>query len=61
MPPHPEALDERPHLDRRRLPVALNHRVRAAAKRRKVSLNAFLIEALTQALGPLRVAQTKRA
>jgi predicted HicB family RNase H-like nuclease len=44
-----------------RLPVALNRRVRAAAKRRKVSLNAFLIEALTQALGPRRVAQTKGA
>jgi predicted HicB family RNase H-like nuclease len=28
-----------------RLPVDLNRRVRAAAKRRKVSLNAFLIEA----------------
>jgi predicted HicB family RNase H-like nuclease len=28
-----------------RLPVELNRRVRAAAKRRKVSLNAFLIEA----------------
>jgi hypothetical protein len=35
-----------------RLPVALNRRVRAAAHRRQVSLNAFLIEALTQALGP---------
>jgi hypothetical protein len=44
-----------------RLPVALHRRVRAAAKRRKVSLNAFLIEALTQALGPRRVAQTKGA
>jgi predicted HicB family RNase H-like nuclease len=40
-----------------RLPVALNRRVRAAAKRRKVSLNAFLIEALTQALRSRRVAQ----
>ena len=44
-----------------RLPVALHRRVRAAARRRKVSLNAFLIEALTQALGPRRVAQTKGA
>ena len=44
-----------------RLPVALNRRVRAAAKRRKVSLNAFLIEALAQALGSRRVAQTKGA
>jgi predicted HicB family RNase H-like nuclease len=44
-----------------RLPVALNGRVRAAATRRKVSLNAFLIEALTQALGPRRVAASKEA
>jgi predicted HicB family RNase H-like nuclease len=34
-----------------RLPEDLNRRVRATAKRRKVSLNAFLIEALTQAVG----------
>jgi len=34
-----------------RLPVVLSRRVRAAAARRQVSLNAFLIEALTQALG----------
>lgn len=40
-----------------RLPAELNRRVRAAAKRRKVSLNTFLIEALTQALGPQRVAK----
>ena len=33
-----------------RLPVDLSRRVRAAAKRRKVSLNAFLIEALTRAV-----------
>src|SRR6266851_1387250 len=40
-----------------RLPVELNRRVRAAAKRRKVSLNAFLIEALTHAVSmPPRVA-----
>src|SRR5712692_9283878 len=32
-----------------RLPIDLNRRVRAVAKKRKVSLNAFLIEALTQA------------
>jgi predicted HicB family RNase H-like nuclease len=44
-----------------RLPVELNRRVRAAAKRRKVSLNAFLIEALTQALNPRRAAATKGA
>lgn len=39
-----------------RLPVALHRRVRAAAKRRKVTMNAFLIEALTQALMIRRVA-----
>jgi predicted HicB family RNase H-like nuclease len=44
-----------------RLPVELNRRVRAAAKRRKVSLNAFLIEALTQAVGSRRVAEPKEA
>ncbi len=33
-----------------RLPGDLNRRVRAAAKQRKVSLNAFLIDALTQAV-----------
>lgn len=43
-----------------RLPVELSRRVRAAAKRRKVSVNAFLIEALTQALGPRRVAEKER-
>jgi len=42
-----------------RLPVELSRRVRVAATRRKVSLNAFLIEALTQALGSRRVAQPK--
>jgi hypothetical protein len=42
-----------------RLPVALNRRVRAAAKRRKLSVNAFLIEALTHALGSRRVADSK--
>jgi predicted HicB family RNase H-like nuclease len=42
-----------------RLPIALNRRVRAAATRRKVSLNAFLIEALLQALSPRRVAASK--
>ena len=44
-----------------RLPVALNRRVRAAAQRRKVSLNVFLIEALTMALGPRRIASAKAA
>jgi hypothetical protein len=42
-----------------RLPVVLSRRVRGAAKRRKVSLNAFLIEALTQALGARRGAEPK--
>ena len=40
-----------------RLPVELSRRVRAAANRRSVSLNAFLIEALTQALGARRVTE----
>ncbi len=44
-----------------RLPVDLNRRVRAAAKRRKVTLNALLIEALTQALGARRAAESKEA
>lgn len=44
-----------------RLPVELSRRVRAAAKRRKVSLNSFLIEALTQALSPRRVTESKEA
>jgi hypothetical protein len=42
-----------------RLPVELNRRVRAVAKKRKVSLNAFLIQALTQALGLRQVAASK--
>jgi predicted HicB family RNase H-like nuclease len=33
-----------------RLPVELNRRVRAAAQKRKVSLNTFMIEALTRAV-----------
>jgi len=44
-----------------RLPVELNRRVRATAKKRKVSLNAFVIDALTQALGPRRVAEMSRS
>jgi len=45
-----------------RLPVALNRRVRAAAKRRKVSLNTFFIDALTHAVvAPRRVAAAKGA
>jgi predicted HicB family RNase H-like nuclease len=39
-----------------RLPLELNRRVRAAATQQKVSVNALLIAALTQALGPRRVA-----
>jgi len=38
-----------------------NRRVRAAATRRKVSVNAFLIEALVLALGPRGVAESKEA
>ena len=33
-----------------RLPEELSRRVRAAAQKRKVSLNAFLVEALTKAV-----------
>lgn len=33
-----------------RLPAELNRRVRAAAKQQRVSLNAFLIAALTKAI-----------
>ena len=45
-----------------RLPVELSRRVRAAAKRQQVSLNTFLIEALTRAVAtPHRVAEAKEA
>jgi predicted HicB family RNase H-like nuclease len=45
-----------------RLPVELSRRVRAAAKKQKVSLNTFLIEALTRAVeSPRRVAESKEA
>ena len=45
-----------------RLPVELSRCVRAAATRRKVSLNTFLIEALTRAVAaPRRVAESKEA
>ena len=37
-----------------RIPAELSRRVRAEAKRRKVSLNSLLIEALTQAVGGAR-------
>ena len=42
-----------------RLSTELNRRVRAAMKRRHVSVHAFLIDALAQALGPRRVAESK--
>jgi len=43
-----------------RLPVDLSRRVRAAAKQQKVSLNVFLIEALTHAVEtPRRVPESK--
>ena len=45
-----------------RLPVELARRVRAAAQRQQVSLNTFLIEALTRAVaGPRPVAESKAA
>ena len=45
-----------------RLPVDLSRRVRAAAKKRKVSLNTFLIEAFTRAVArPRRVPESKEA
>ena len=37
-----------------RIPGELSRRVRAAAKRRKVNLNTFLIDALAQAVGSAR-------
>ena len=43
-----------------RLPVELSRRVRAAAKRQHVSLNTFLITALTLAVAGPRVAQAKK-
>jgi predicted HicB family RNase H-like nuclease len=45
-----------------RIPRELSRRVRAAAKRRKVTLNAFVIAALAQAVvSPRRAAETKGA
>ena len=43
-----------------RLPVALSRRVRAAATQQQVSLNTFLVHALTQAVAmpPKRRAKT---
>ena len=46
-----------------RIPAELSRRVRARAKRRKLTLNAFLIDALTQAVGgvrPARVSEPSR-
>ena len=43
-----------------RLPVDLSRRVRAAAKKQKVTLNTFLMDALTHAVEqPRRVAEPK--
>ena len=42
-----------------RLPVDLSRRVRAAATKEKVSLNTFLINALTQAVSAPRKPRTK--
>ena len=43
-----------------RIPADLKSRARAAAKRRRVSLNTFLVEALTGALvAPHRVTEPK--
>ncbi|MDO8795073.1 MAG: toxin-antitoxin system HicB family antitoxin [Vicinamibacterales bacterium] len=44
-----------------RLPVELNRRVRAAAQKREISLNAFLIEALTKSLPTDAVRHVPRA
>ena len=45
-----------------RLPVELSRRIRAAAKRQKVSLNTFLINTLTHAIdNPPRIADSKEA
>jgi len=59
-PPHPEASMNGRIQIVGRLPVELSRRIRAAAKQRKMSLNACLIEALTQALGARRVAEPKQ-
>jgi len=37
-----------------RIPRDLSRRVRTLAKKRKVTLNAFLVDALTQAVGGVR-------
>ena len=43
-----------------RLPVALSRRVRAVAAQQKVSLNTFLIQALTQAVAPAPKPRSKK-
>lgn len=53
--------NERPCPDRRKIARRTQPPRSAAAKRRKVSLNASLIKALIQALGPRRVAESKEA
>ena len=42
-----------------RLPVALSRRGRAAAKQQQISLNTFLIQALTHAVAAPRPAHAK--
>jgi hypothetical protein len=42
-----------------RLPVELNRRVRVAAKQQRISLNAFLIAALTRAVAEPRAPRPK--
>ena len=42
-----------------RLPVELSRRVRAAAKQQQISLNTFLINALTQAVAVSRKPRAK--
>ena len=42
-----------------RLPVDLSRRVRAAASKERISLNAFLIHALTQAVAAPRKPRAK--
>ena len=44
-----------------RLPIDLSRRVRAAAKQQRLSLNAFLIAALTRAVEEPTVPRAKRA
>jgi predicted HicB family RNase H-like nuclease len=43
-----------------RVPAELSRRVRAAAKRRKMSLNTFVIEALARAIEAIQPASQNR-